>query len=134
MFLMRSIASAALCAASLLALPAHAQGISIDSAVYHERLEGAARTIRPATRLLRGDRVITILRWDAPAQGRYTATSPVPESLEIESTSFRDLEVSADGGRSWKRLDDPRRMPRGTTHFRWPVRGGGQLSYRAVVR
>ena len=132
---MRTIASAVpLGAALLLALPASAQSVSIDSAVYHERFEGAARTVQPATRLLRGDRVITILRWDAPEQGRFTATSAVPPSLEIESTSFRELEVSADGGRSWQRLEDSRRMPRGTTHLRWRVSGEGQLTYRAVVR
>jgi hypothetical protein len=132
---MRSIASAAaLCGSLLLTLPAYGQGVAIDSAVYHERLDGGARTIQPATRLLRGDRVITILRWEAPGQARYTATSAVPPDLLIESASFGELEVSADGGRSWTRLEDTRRMPRGTTHLRWPVRGEGQLSYRAIVR
>jgi hypothetical protein len=58
----------------------------------------------------------------------------VPAALTIESASRPGLEVSLDGGRSWQRLADPRSVPRGTTHLRWPLQGDGSLSYRAVVR
>ena len=127
-----TIAVAALLASSPLA----AEGVAIDSAVYRESAGAdGARQVAPASRLLRGDRVVTILRWDAPRGARYTAVSPVPAGLTIESASQAGLEISIDGGRSWRPLDDPDAVPPGTTHLRWRIDGGeGRLSYRAVVR
>jgi len=126
--------AAGLLAASLFAGPLAAQGVAIDRAVYRERVEDGSREIEPATRLLRGDRVVTILRWDAPSSGSYTVVSPVPADLALESASHPGLEVSTDGGRSWQRLSDPELVPAGTTHLRWQVRSEGRLSYRGVVR
>ena len=124
-------------AAALLApAPAAAQGVAVESAVYRETAgdDGALR-IAPAERLLRGDRVVTVLRWDAPRAGSFTAVTPVPAGLAIESASRTDLDVSVDGGRNWRRLADPDQVPRNTTHLRWQIGGGeGRLSYRAVVR
>ena len=124
-------------AAALLATaPLAARDIAVDSAVYRET-EGAGgmREIGPAGRLLRGDRVVTILRWNAPRGASYTAVSPVPAGLAIESASRSGLEVSTDGGRSWRGLGDPDAVPEGITHLRWQIGGGeGRLSYRAVVR
>ena len=128
-----TIAAAALLAASPLA----AEDVAVDSAVYVERAGAdGTRQVEPATRLLRGDRVVTILRWEAPPpHGRFTATSAVPPQLAIESTTAAELEVSADGGRTWRRLADPQRVPAGTTHLRWRLGAGeGRMSYRAVVR
>ena len=125
-----TIALAALTAA----IPANAQDVAIDSSVYLERESGGETRIIPATRLSRGDRVVTILTWDAPRGGTYTVVSPVPAGLALESASQPGLEVSTDGGRSWRRLSDPDAVPRGTTHLRWRVGGDGRLSYRAVVR
>jgi hypothetical protein len=121
-------------AALLAALPANAQDIAIDSAVYRERVDGGRRQIEPATRLSSGDRVVTILSWEAPPGGSYTVVSPVPAGLALQSASHPGLEVSTDGGRTWRRLDDSDAAPRGTTHLRWRVGGDGRLSYRAVVR
>ena len=121
-------------AASLVALPASAQDVAIESAVYRERGSDGAMQIEPATRLMRGDRVVTILTWEAPRGASYTVVSPVPAGLALESTSQPDLEVSTDGGRTWRRLAHPDRIPRATTHLRWRVGGDGRLSYRAVVR
>jgi hypothetical protein len=126
----RRIAAAALLAAT----PLSAQGVAIDSAVYRERGGDGMMRIEPATRLVRGDRVVTILTWNAPRGGSYTVTSPVPANLTLHSASQRGLEVSTDGGRSWRRLADPDRVPHGITHLRWQVGGEGRLSYRAVVR
>ncbi len=123
-------------AALLAATPLAAQDVAIDSAVYRET-SGAdgARQVAPASRLLRGDRVVTILSWEAPRGGSYTAVSPVPTGITIESASRDGLEVSTDGGRSWRPLDDPDQIPPGITHLRWRIEGGeGRLSYRAVVR
>lgn len=126
-----AIAMAALVAAT----PVSAQRIAIDRTVYVERSFGDAMQVEPATQLLPGDRVVTILSWDAPADGSYTVVSPVAVGLAVQSTSHRDIEISLDGGRSWKRLIDPKHVPQGTTHLRWRLEGGaGRFSYRAVVR
>ena len=121
-------------AALLAAVPASAQDVAIDSAVYRERVADGEARIEPATHLSSGDRVVTILTWDAPGAGNYTVTSPVPAGLALQSASHPGLEVSTDGGRTWQRLADPDRIPRGATHLRWRVGGDGRLSYRAVVR
>jgi hypothetical protein len=121
-------------AAWLAAIPAQAQDVAIDSAVYLEREADGATRIEPATRFTRGDRVVTILTWDAPRGDSYTVVSAVPARLVLQSASHPGLEVSTDGGRSWRRLADPDTVPRGTTHLRWQVGGEGRLSYRAVVR
>jgi len=123
-------------AALLAAAPLAAQDVAVESAVYRETAGAdGMREIGPAGRLLRGDRVVTILRWDAPRGASYTAVSSVPADLAIESASRPGLEISIDGGHSWRRLDDPDEVPPGTTHLRWQIGGGeGRLSYRAVVR
>ena len=121
-------------AALAAALPAHAQDVAIDSAVYLERESGGETQVVPATRLMRGDRVVTILTWEAPREGSYTVVSPVPAGLALQSASRAGLEVSTDGGRTWRKLADPDAVPSGTTHLRWRVGGEGRLSYRAVVR
>jgi len=127
----RTIALATL----LAAFPAAAQDVAIDSAVYREHVDGAGTRIEPVDRLSSGDRVVTILSWDAPSQrGSYTVTSAVPAGLAMQSASRTGLEVSTDGGRTWRRLADPDAVPRATTHLRWRVGGEGRLSYRAVVR
>lgn len=119
----------------LTAGPLRAEDVAIDSAVYVEHADDSGRRIEPATRLLRGDRVVTILRWDAPRAGSYTVTSAVPAHLTVESASQAGVEVSTDGGRSWRALGDPDMVPAETTHLRWRLGGGeGRLSYRAVVR
>jgi hypothetical protein len=121
-------------AALAAAIPASAQDVAVESAVYRERIEGGEARIEPATRLTRGDRVVTILTWEAPQGGSFTVTSPVPAGLALQSASHPGLEVSIDGGRTWRRLPDPDAIPRGITHLRWRVGGDGRLSYRAVVR
>ena len=121
-------------AALLAAFPASAQQVAIDSAVYRERVEQGQARIEPATQLSRGDRVVTILTWGTPGSGSYTVTSPVPAGLVLQSASHPGLEVSTDGGRTWRRPADPDAIPRGTTHLRWRVGGDGRMSYRAVVR
>ena len=121
-------------AALLTALPVAAQDVAIDSAVYRERADATGRHIEPATRLVPGDRVVTILSWNAPRGGSYTVTSPVPPRLALQSASHAGLEVSTDGGRTWRRLSDPENVSPATTHLRWQVGGEGRLSYRAVVR
>ncbi len=122
-------------AALAVAMPAHAESVTVESAVYSERHEDGAMRVAPAVRLAAGDRVVTILTWKAPSTGRYTAVSAVPPRLAIQSTSREGLEISTDGGRSWQALTDTDVVPEGITHLRWPIDGSdGRLSYRAVVR
>lgn len=129
---MRLIAALTLLAA---AAPLRAEGVAVESMVYRESTVEGAMQIAPATRLTAGDRVVTILRWTAPQGTRHTAVSAVPPGLTIESMSREGLDVSTDGGRSWRRLPDAEQVPAGTTHLRWRIGGGeGRLSYRAVVR
>jgi len=122
-----------------MAAPLHAQqGVAVDSAVFVERSKpapgGVRRVVEPADVLRRGDRVVTILRWDAPRGGSYTITSPVPTRLSFQKSSAEEIEVSTDGGRSWRRLDGAI-VPETVTHLRWRVgRGSGRLSYSAIVR
>lgn len=123
-------------AALWLAAPLAAQsGISVESAVFVERSSGSSLSVAPADRLLRGDRVVTVLTWDAPSRGRYTLVSAVPAALVLESTSRDGLEVSTDGGRNWRPVADGRSLPDGVTHLRWTASAGdGRLTYRARVR
>lgn len=120
--------------ALIAAFPANAEQVAIDSAVYRERNHDGQSHVEPVTRLTPGDRVVTILTWEAPGRGNYTVVSPVPPRLALESASHPNLEVSTDGGRSWRRLGDPDAVPHDTTHLRWQIGGQGRLSYRAVVR
>lgn len=123
-------------AALLVAFPAWAHDVAVESEVFLETtVNEDVRRVAPADRLRRGDRVVTVLRWDAPRPGSYTAVSPVPPGLVIESASGSGIETSSDGGHSWRRLADPDVVPRGTTHLRWRLASGaGRLSYRAIVR
>jgi hypothetical protein len=113
-------------------LQAHSGPVDIESAVFVERSDGGGRMVEEARSFRRGERVVTVLRWEAP-RGSYTVTSPVPERLQFEGASAEDVEVSADGGRSWRTLAGT--PPQTVTHLRWRVGNGpGRLTYRAIVR
>jgi hypothetical protein len=117
-----------------LAAPLQAQTapVAIDSAVFVERTEGASRTLEAARLLRKGERVVTVLRWQA-ADGSYTVTSPVPPRLQFEDSSAEAIEVSTDGGRNWRALAGVR--PEAVTHLRWRIgSGAGRLTYSAIVR
>jgi hypothetical protein len=117
-----------------LAAPLQAQTapVAIDSAVFVERSEGTVRTIEEVGSFRKGERVVTVLRWQAP-RGSYTVTSPVPPRLQFEGASAEDVEVSTDGGRTWRRAALAR--PEMVTHLRWRVGSGpGRLTYSAIVR
>lgn len=117
-----------------LAAPLQAQTtpVAIESAVFVERTEGAARTVRETDAFRRGERVVTVLHWQAP-RGTYTVTSPVPPRLQFEDSSSDKVDVSVDGGRSYRALAQVR--PEAVTHLRWRVGNGtGRLTYSAIVR
>ena len=118
----------------LIAAPLQAQSapVDIDSAVFVERSDGSARTVEEARSFRKGERVVTVLRWEAP-RGSYTVTSAVPQRLQFEGASADEVDVSTDGGRSWRTLAGTR--PETVTHLRWRVgNGAGRLAYSAIVR
>ena len=118
----------------LFAAPLQAQTVpvAVESAVYVERAEGGSRTVEQAQSFRKGERVVTVLRWHAP-RGSYTVTSAVPAPLQFERASAEAIEVSTDGGRSWRAAGSS--APEAVTHLRWRVgRGSGRLTYSAIVR
>jgi hypothetical protein len=118
-----------------LAAPLHAEsGVAVESAVFVEHAGEHGLRVEPATRFARGDTVVTVMSWHAPARGRSSIVSAVPAHLVLESVSRNGLEVSTDNARTWHPITDARALPLGVTHLRWPARGGGRLSYRAIVR
>lgn len=113
-------------------LQAQTPPVAIESAVFVERSDGASRKVEPAHGLRKGERVVTVLRWQAH-RGNYTVTSAVPAPLQFEATSADRIEVSTDGGRSWRPVASVR--PEAVTHLRWRAgNGAGRLTYSAIVR
>ncbi|MFC4255974.1 hypothetical protein GRI97_12420 [Altererythrobacter xixiisoli] len=126
-----TLVCAALCAAQPLAAQS---GVVVESSIFVEDGQRLSQ-LEPSAELMRGDRVITVMRWKAPARGSYTVTNPIPRRLALESASRGNFEVSTDGGTNWQLVSNPERMPQGVTHMRWRTGAGeGRLTYRAVVR
>jgi hypothetical protein len=130
-------------AAPALAAPA----IALDSAVFVERVQqNNLRSLEPASRLSRGDRVVTVVSWyRMGGNGGFTVTNPLPRTIAYQRSANGDEEVSVDGGRSWGQLGQLRigsRMatPEDVTHVRWHVAdssaaaGAGRITYSAIVR
>lgn len=107
--------------------------VALESSVFVERQNRQIRVVEVADELRPGDRVVTILRWEAPKNGPLVMTSAVPAALNLEAASSKQIIVSSDGGRSWRRFDGIR--PERVTHLRWRVsQGPGRLTYSAIVR
>ena len=131
------------------ALPAHAApSIALGSTVFVERTQGggAVRSLEPAARLNRGDRVVTIVSWQRTGgAGGFTVTNPLPRSVAYQETADDNEEVSVDGGRTWGQLGQLRISNRfataeDVTHIRWRVpatlaaQGRGRITYSGIVR
>lgn len=127
------------------------QPVTLDSAVFVERQQaGNVRRLEPAQRLIRGDRVITIVTWQklahtAHGDGSFIVTNPLPQAIAYQTSAREDEEVSIDGGRSWGKLATLRvgsrlATPEDVTHVRWRVpaaraaKGHGQITYSGIVR
>jgi len=121
--------------------------VSTESAVFVERKNAATgRKLEPADRFVRGERVVTILRWQRlGGNGGFTITNPLPRTIAFQKSSRTDEEVSVDGGKTWGRLgelmvDSRVASPEDVTHVRWrisPQRASersGQIAYSAIVR
>jgi hypothetical protein len=121
--------------------------VATDSAVFVERTRNEnLRSLEPADRLNRGERVVTILSWyRMGGDGGFTITNPLPRAIAYQASARDDQEVSVDGGRSWGRLGDLKvagriATPEDVTHIRWRIpavraaRGQGQIAYSGIVR
>ena len=132
--------------------PRPAPAITLDSAIFVERshLQGGAlvRALEPAGRLVRGDRVVTLLTWARRvpgAGGGFTVTNALPHGLAWQGSADGDAELSVDGGRRWGRLGTLRTaqrlaVPEDVTTIRWrisPVQAAarsGRIAYSGLVR
>ena len=146
----RRTGSIALLCGALLVVPAAAWAkprVALDSTVFVERVTPErTRSLEPARRLSRGDRVVYVTTWSNPggADG-FTLTNPLPQHVAYQGSANSDEEVSADGGRSWGRLGSLRigtrlALPEDVTHVRWRVaptlaaKGAGRIAWSAIVR
>jgi hypothetical protein len=126
--------------APVLAEPA----VSTQSAVFVERLQpDATRRLEPASRLNRGDRIITVVNWRRAGALPFVITNPVPAAVAYQASAWDAQQVSVDGGRTWGRLDalhvgGRSATPEDVTHIRWRIsahqRSRGQIAYSGIVR
>lgn len=131
-------------ASSAFAQPA----VSLDSAVYVEHITSKTntRSLEPADKLNRGDRVVTVVTWyRLGGDGGFTVTNSLPSAIAYQASARDDEEVSVDGGRSWGRLGQLHigmrlATPEDVTHVRWRVsaqnaaQGRGNIAYSGIVR
>ncbi|MCB2062831.1 MAG: hypothetical protein KDE25_05115 [Novosphingobium sp.] len=134
-----------------LALPAVVQAappaVVTDSSVFIERRDADnGRRLEMADSFDKGDRVVTVLRWQRrQGSGSFTITNPMPRAIAYQASSRSDELVSVDGGRTWGhlgqlRIGDRLASPEDVTHVRWriPTRiaavGRGQIAYSGIVR
>jgi hypothetical protein len=121
--------------------------VSLDSAVYVERLKpGAVRLLEPARQLKRGDRLVYVVSWQRKSgDGGFTVTNPLPRAVSYQRSAGGDEQVSVDGGKRWGKLEALRigariATPEDVTHLRWRVapdeaaKGTGRITYSAIVR
>lgn len=82
-----------------------APNVATASAVFVERAEaGNLRSLEPAERLNRGDRVVTVVTWQRMGGGDFTITNPLPRAIAYQASALDSQEVrsTADGaGADW---------------------------------
>ena len=121
--------------------------VATDSAVFIERTHnGNVRSLEPAKRLSRGDRVVTVVSWyRMGGDGGFTITNPLPHAIAYQASARENQEVSVDGGRTWGQLGELRvagriATPEDVTHMRWRIpatgaaHGQGRIAYSGIVR
>lgn len=117
--------------------------VRLDSSVYVERNRGPVRSLVPADKLSRGDRVVTILSWQQARREGFTLVNPMPRQVAYQGSAFDSEQVSVDGGRTWGRLGDLMLGSRLATaedvsHVRWRVPAAraaeGRIAYSGIVR
>lgn len=141
---MRSAWSAFAALGALASMPASAAPVvDSEASVFVERAVGGVRTLTPAERLSRGDRVVYVVNWERRAgAGSFTLTNPLPAAVNYQASADGAEEVSVDGGRSWGKLDalrvgTRRATPEDVSHVRWRIaapRRSGSLAFSGIVR
>lgn len=152
---MRIVAIAAVIGCVLCAPATAQQVVSLESSVFVERTGHTGdgritRRIEPASRLVKGDRVVLVVEWSAARASKpFAVTSPIPGTLTYRRSGREGELVSVDGGKSWGELGELRiregsatrlASPADVTHVRWQVspreaaQGNGRIAYSAVVR
>jgi len=130
------------------AMPVLAQApVALDSAVFVERLTANnVRSLEPASRLNRGDRVVTVLSWQRlgrpSGSNGFTLVNPLPRAIAYQASAHDSEEVSVDGGHSWGTIGSLRygsrlATPEDVTHVRWRLpasAGSGRIAYSGIVR
>lgn len=135
------------CASGAFAQGSPTPAVSLASAVYVEHAGNKNRSLEPARRLNRGDRVVTVVTWYrlGGGSGGFTVTNPLPRAIAYQESAQDGEQVSIDGGRSWGRLGELRigtriATPEDVTHIRWRVpasraaQGRGNIAYSGIVR
>lgn len=146
----RYAAASLLAITALAAVPAAAKPtVSLDSAVFVERQQaGNSRSLEPALRLSRGDRVVTVVTWQRlrpSANPSFTVTNALPRDIAYQDSARENEDVSVDGGRNWGKLGmlhvgSRMATPEDVTHVRWrvgashAVKSRGQIAYSGIVR
>ncbi len=137
-----AVGSAATASAALAEAP-----VSLDSAVFVERMgAGNSRSLEPASRLSRGDRVVTVLSWQRLGRSSsskvFTLVNPLPRAIAYQASARDGEEVSVDGARTWGTIGSLRfgarlATPEDVTHVRWRLpsaAGSGSIAYSGIVR
>jgi hypothetical protein len=134
--------------------PSHPARIHLAGDVFVERFEPApggrtARVLERADELHSGDRLVFVVSWSGGDPAGFVVTNPVPRSIAWQpGGGDGGEEVSVDGGHNWGTLTAlmvhdaggwRHAQPDDVTHVRWRVAasraaGGGQITYRGVVR
>ena len=121
--------------------------VTTDSTVFVERREtDAGRRLEMTDTFDKGDRVVTVLRWQRrQGTGGFTITNPMPRAIAYQDSSLDDEDVSIDGGKTWGRLGQLKignrlASPEDVTHVRGRISpkvealGRGQIAYSGIVR
>lgn len=119
-----------------------APAVALASDVFVEHTGTTNRILEPASKLRRGDRIVTVMRWKRAGGGTFTLTNPVPSTIHFEGSADGTEQVSVDGGRTWGRLGMLTKANRiavaeDVTHVRWHIATPapqGRIAYSAIVR
>lgn len=135
-----------------------ANNVALSSAIFVERAvtgaDGKTSVVREEPKLVTpGDKLVFVLTYKnsgtAPADS-FVVTNPIPASVSFVASDSPGADFSVDGGKSWgalaalkiKAADGSVRaaVASDITQIRWafakaiPIGGGGNLSFRGIVR
>lgn len=155
---MKIITISAIAGMLFTAVPALAQGVTVDTRLFVETYATAKdgsieRKLTPAATVTPGDRLVYVVTYRNTGRQPVTdfvVTNPVPKHVAFAGEETAGAEMSVDGGKSWGALPTLRVAgPNGTTraarredvtHLRWrlpkPIGAGtdGQVTFKARLK